>query len=99
MTRGARNWRADADALKLAGQSYVNGKLVSAQTGATFGALNPATGKTLVDVASCEAADVDIAVKSARKAFESGVWSNRTPTERKKVLQRFAELMSAHADE
>ena len=41
--------------------------------------------------------DVNLAVRAARKAFESGVWSNATPSFRKQVLQRWADLIEAHA--
>ncbi len=43
-----------------------------AQSGKTFPTENPATGKVITQVAACETADVDRAVRSARKAFESG---------------------------
>ena len=93
------NWKQAAADLKPRGQSFIDGKFVEAASGKQFDAINPATGKTLASVASCDRADVDLAVKSARRAFESGVWSRRSPSERKKVLQRFGELMLSHADE
>lgn len=93
------NWHEAANALTFKNQSFIDGKFVSAVDGREFDAINPATGRVLASVASCDVADVDIAVRSARRAFESGVWSRRTPAERKKVLQRFAELMYKHADE
>ena len=36
---------------------------------------------------------------AARRAFDSGAWSRQPPRERKRVLQRFAELILAHRDE
>ncbi|HEU5468028.1 MAG TPA: aldehyde dehydrogenase, partial [Steroidobacteraceae bacterium] len=42
---------------------------------------------------------VDIAVASARRAFESGAWSRRAPAARKKVLLRFADLIRKHREE
>lgn len=93
------NWKTAASELTLRGQSFINGKFVEAVSGKQFDAINPATGKALVAVASCDHVDVELAVKSARDAFESGIWSRRSPSERKKVLQRFGELMHEHADE
>jgi 4-guanidinobutyraldehyde dehydrogenase/NAD-dependent aldehyde dehydrogenase len=58
-----------------------------------------AGGRLLAPVASTDAADVDLAVAAARRAFESGVWSRRAPRERKKVLLRFAQLIEQHAEE
>jgi len=50
-------------------------------------------------VAACDADDVDRAVRGARAAFESGVWSRLAPKQRKRVLVRLAELMREHRDE
>ena len=61
--------------------------------------MNPANGKVIAQVASCDAADVDLAVASARKAFDAGHWSRRAPAARKKVLLRFAELIRKHREE
>ena len=36
---------------------------------------------------------------AARRAFESGVWAQQHPRERKRVLLRFAELILEHRDE
>jgi gamma-glutamyl-gamma-aminobutyraldehyde dehydrogenase len=44
-----------------------------------------------------DASDVDAAVKAARKAFKSGVWSRKAPRERMEVLYKFAELIKANA--
>jgi gamma-glutamyl-gamma-aminobutyraldehyde dehydrogenase len=37
--------------------------------------------------------DIDLAVRSARRAFNSGVWSGKTPSERKEVLLTLAGLI------
>jgi acyl-CoA reductase-like NAD-dependent aldehyde dehydrogenase len=93
------DWRKAASRMSFQGRAFINGQYVSAQSEQTFTAINPATGKPLTDVASCDAIDIDAAVKSARQSFESGVWARRSPTERKKVLLRLSELMMQHADE
>lgn len=53
----------------------------------------------MADIACCGEADVDRAVASARRAFEDGRWSGRPPVERKRILQKFAELIREHRDE
>jgi gamma-glutamyl-gamma-aminobutyraldehyde dehydrogenase/4-guanidinobutyraldehyde dehydrogenase/NAD-dependent aldehyde dehydrogenase len=93
------NWRELAASLKIRSQLFINGRLVDAQSGQTFAAINPATGKPIANVAAGDVADVDAAVASARKAFNSGSWSRKAPSDRKKVLQRFSELMLAYGDE
>ncbi|EGD03183.1 aldehyde dehydrogenase (acceptor), partial [Burkholderia sp. TJI49] len=70
-----------------------------ARSGQTFAAINPATEAVIAEVASCDAADVDAAVRAARRAFESGVWSRCAPAERKRVLCRLGELIASHGAE
>lgn len=61
--------------------------------------MNPATGKVVATVAACEAEDVDLAVRAARCAFESGVWSEMAPADRKRIMLEIAALIRRHADE
>jgi gamma-glutamyl-gamma-aminobutyraldehyde dehydrogenase len=87
------------DLSTLRTQALIDGRFVDAEGGATFDNLNPATGKLLVKVAACSAGDVDRAVASARRTFESGTWSGLDPRARKTILLRFADLVAAHAAE
>ena len=80
-------------------QAFIDGKFVCAKSGRTFPTENPATGKPLAQIAECGAVDVDRAVKAARKAFESGVWSRMKPGDRKKILLKFADLLEVNAGE
>jgi gamma-glutamyl-gamma-aminobutyraldehyde dehydrogenase/4-guanidinobutyraldehyde dehydrogenase/NAD-dependent aldehyde dehydrogenase len=85
--------------LTIRTQAFVDGRYVDAASGETFDCINPATGRTIASVASCDAEDVDRAVRGARAAFESGIWSRLAPKQRKRVLVRFAELVREHRDE
>ncbi len=93
------DWRERAASLAPRTEAFIEGRYVPAKSGATFECINPATGQAIAQVASCDAADVDLAVASARQAFESGHWSRRAPAARKKVLLRFAELIRKHREE
>ena len=93
------DWHARAASLALRTRAFIDGKYVEARSGETFDCVNPANGKVLAAVASCGAADVEAAVASARRTFESGVWSGMPPAERKRVLRRFAELLREHGEE
>lgn len=77
----------------------INGKWVDAASGKTFPSYNPATGEILAQVAEGEKADVDLAVKAARKAFESGPWRKMTPSERGRAIWRLADLIEKHTEE
>jgi len=76
----------------------IDGERVPALSGRTFATLNPADGSVLGLVAEGLAADVDLAVAAARRAFE-GPWSRSTPYQRQKILLRLAALIGEHADE
>jgi gamma-glutamyl-gamma-aminobutyraldehyde dehydrogenase len=85
--------------LKFRTQAFIDGGYANAASGKTYVSINPATGKPLAEIASCEAADVDAAVKAARRSFQEGVWAKRSPSERKHVILRFAELIEENLGE
>ena len=101
MTREQKvvDWRELAKTLTPRTQAFIDGKYQPAVSGATFDCINPANGQVIAQVASCDAADIELAVASARKSFEAGGWSRRAPAARKKVLLRFAELIRKHREE
>jgi gamma-glutamyl-gamma-aminobutyraldehyde dehydrogenase len=80
-------------------QSIIDGAWVDAKGGATFETRNPADGRLLSTLPACDARDVDAAVASARAAFESGVWSDLHPSERKAILVKLADLIDTHTEE
>src|SRR5579885_2231638 len=77
----------------------IGGKWLAAKSGKTFETLNPATEEVLALVAEGDKADVDEAVKAARKALEEGKWSKLGPHQRARFLLRIADAIDAHADE
>ena len=99
LDRTATDWQALASQLDIEGRAFIDGRYVDALSGATRPTVNPANGQQLTDVALCGTEDADLAVKGARTAFESGVWSRMAPMDRKMVLVRWAELIEKHADE
>ena len=95
----AVSWHERAKAVALPTQAFIGGRYVASASGATFARVNPATGEHLTDVAAGDTRDVDAAVAAARAAFEAGTWAKQSPAARKKVLQKFAELIRANRDE
>jgi phenylacetaldehyde dehydrogenase len=78
---------------------FIDGRWVPAQSGKTFDVVNPATGEVFAKAAAGDAADIDLAVKAARKAFESGPWPSLPPNARRNLLWKLADAIDAHADE
>ncbi len=77
----------------------IDGQWVDAVSGKTFETYNPATGEVLARVAEGDRADIDRAVKAARKAFESGPWPDLSPSKRGRLLWKLADLIEANLEE
>ena len=90
----------DADHISLESQYdlFINGEFVSPVDGNYSESINPATEKVLAEVAEATEKDIDKAVKSARKAYES-VWSKMEAKERGKYLYRIARMIQERARE
>jgi phenylacetaldehyde dehydrogenase len=85
--------------LGRAGKLLIDGQWVPAAAGKTFDAIDPATESVICQLAAGEAADIDRAVKSARKAFEDSAWSRMRPVERERLMLKLADLIEANAEE
>jgi len=77
----------------------INGKWIAAKSGKTFESINPANEEVLALIAEGDKADVDDAVKAARKAFEESKWSSISPHQRSRYLYKIADLIEQNADQ
>lgn len=93
------DWQSKAEKVEIEGRAFIGGQYVNALSGKTRPTLNVGTGASLCDVASCGPEDADLAVDIARKTFESGVWANMAPMQRKLIMVRWAELIEKHGQE
>ena len=76
---------------------YIGGRYLVAEQERTFPTYNPATGEVLAQVSSASQKDVDRAVASAHEGFVE--WSQRSGTERGRILARAALLLRERNDE
>ena len=84
--------------LSLPSKAIIDGQEVAARSGRTFDNMSSRDGTKINAIAALDMTDIDIAVASARAAFEDGRWRNLAPKAKKKILHRLADLMSAHAE-
>lgn len=75
---------------------FVGGEFVDGH-GSAFKTVNPASEEVLAEIAEADEADVDKAVKAARKAFRS--WSRMPGSERAKYLFRIARIIQERSRE
>lgn len=87
-----------ADLLASPRQLFIDGRFQSAISEETLDVLDPATGQLLAAVAAGGAQDIDLAVHSARRAFDSGRWPAMPPAQRARLLVRLADLIEANGD-
>jgi len=80
-------------------QMLIDGKWVDAVSGKTFETLNPATGQVIARVAEGDKADVDKAVKAARRAFDQGPWRKMNARERGRLMYKLADLIEENKEE
>ncbi len=78
---------------------FIGGRWLDSASGKTFATVNPATGETICQVAEGDKADIDQAVKAARKAFEEGPWPKMNASERGRLLHKLADLIEKHHEE
>jgi aldehyde dehydrogenase (NAD+) len=78
---------------------FVNGEFVDGQgpNSRAFKTINPATEEVLAEIAEADEADVDLAVKAARRAFRT--WGRMPGSERAKYLYRIARIIQERGRE
>lgn len=72
-------------------QLYINGQWVDPVEGGTFDTIDPSSEALIARVGAATAADVDLAVRAARQAFDEGPWPHMNGSARADVLRRIAQ--------
>ena len=89
-----------ADELALTdGRMLIGSEWVAAESGETWSHTHPATGERVAEFPVAGVADVDQAVRAARRAFDEGPWPRARAGERGRVLRKIADLVREHGDE
>jgi len=77
---------------------YVGGKWIDSESGRILDVVYPYTGEVWARVPRGTASDVDVAVKAAREAFESGDWNRASGAVRGHFLHRLGDLIKENAE-
>ena len=91
-------YTAIANSMTPPSEAFINGGFRKG-SGAAMPITNPATGETITTIHQATEADVDEAVKEARRVFDEGSWSRAHPAERKDVLIRLCKLITRNRHE
>jgi aldehyde dehydrogenase (NAD+) len=76
---------------------YIGGNLKDASNGKTFDAVNPFDRTVFAKISESSAEDTRDAVKSAREAFDSGVWSGKPKEERSAIIKQIADKVKENS--
>jgi len=82
---------------KVPTQLYIAGKWVSGNGAGSIAVEDPATGKTLLEIANANAEDGLAALTAADEASSS--WAKASPRERSEILRRAFEIIKARSEE
>jgi acyl-CoA reductase-like NAD-dependent aldehyde dehydrogenase len=93
------NWQQRAFDLKPQSQLFIDGHYVDAASGKTFENFSPSDGHLICNVASGDIEDINRAVASAKKAYDSGIWRDMNPRDKKSIMLRWAQLLGEHREE
>lgn len=80
-------------------QLLIDGRFQDSVSHKTFATIDPATEQIIADVAEGDEADVELAVRAARKALEQGPWATMDARERGRIMMKWADLIDAHQEE
>lgn len=85
-----------SETLPIQTKLFINNEYVSAKSGKTLTSINPVDGTPIEKFEVAGPEDIDIAVKAARKAFET--WKDSDGSFRRDCLYKLAELIQLHED-
>ncbi len=71
----------------------IDGKRTKSSSGETRNIIHPANGQIVEIAQEASTQDVEKAIKSARKSFDSGVWSKTSNSIKGKTLHKIADLL------
>lgn len=77
--------------------AYIDGQFIYDRGHEYSEIINPATEEVIAAVQVCTEKEVDLAVKSADRAFKT--WGKTTPLERSETLHKLADVVENHIDE
>lgn len=80
-------------------KNLIGGRWLDAESGQRIDVEDPATEQKIASIPRAGTEDVDSAVRSARKTFESLEWSRMRPNDRGRILENIARKVEEHADE
>jgi acyl-CoA reductase-like NAD-dependent aldehyde dehydrogenase len=77
---------------------FINNEWTGAESGKRIKLICPINAEPLADVAEADAADIDVSVQAARRAFDSGDWPAMSAAKRGRLLWTIADKLQERAE-
>lgn len=87
------NWHKRALELKPQSKIFIDGQFVDAASGETFQDIAPHDDRLITNIAAGDVEDVDRAVKSSKRVFDTGTWRELNPRDKKKIMLEWSALV------
>ncbi len=78
---------------------FIDGQFVESVDKKTFNNVNPVTEEVYGTVSEGNAADIDLAVAAAKRAFEEGPWGKMSTQERSKIIRKIGDILEERQEE
>src|SRR6185437_13810615 len=90
--------KREAVAVEIHG-NFVDGREIEAGQGAMLDVRNPATGEVIAKIPNSTTEDIDVAMASARAAFEGKAWGGMDVRARARLVNKLADAFEANLEE
>jgi len=77
---------------------FINGEFCDSDDKQTFKATDPSNGEVIAEISKAGISDTKKAVKAARDAFDSGIWSGLPGEERSRLLKQLVDKINENAE-
>lgn len=80
-------------------QHFIDNRFVPGSSGESIPVIDPSTGQEYDSIPRGNAADIDLAVRAARHAYDEGAWGKLTAAERGRLMLKLSLKLLDHVDE
>ena len=77
--------------------NIIDGERRKASDNAEMPVVSPLNGQVLTTMARSTRTDAEAAIAAARRSFDDGRWRNLAPSQRKRIMLRWADMIEANA--
>ena len=93
------NLKIDRKKVKFYTKPFINGRFINPSSSDQVKKVSPANNKKLASICDSNSKDVELAVESAKNAYESKVWVNLDLSQKKIILYKLADLIKEYKAE